>query len=97
MTSIFAPTPLPTQGLEAASAPWEKFDWPADTQKRIYGDWGKFYFLRREHTAHRCFNSALELDNTDYKNLFARARIQRKTAGIESALKDARRASSKFC
>lgn len=97
MASIFAPTPLPTQGLAAATAPWENFDWPAEIQKRIYRDWGKFHLLRRGNTALRCFNSAMELDNTDYKTLFARARLQRKTATIEKALNDARRASSKFC
>lgn len=96
MTSIFGPVPN-SSGIPAAINAWEKFDWPTDVQKKIYSDWGTYYFLRRENTAQRCYNYALELDGSDYMTLFARSRVQRKTASIEGALKDARRAASKIC
>lgn len=95
MASIFGPVPN-SSGVPAAVNVWDKFDWPLDIQKKIYSDWGTYYFLRRENTAQRCYNSALELDSSIYMTLFARSRVQRKTASIEGALQDARKAASKF-
>lgn len=89
-------TGAPQSGIQEAIPVWEKIDWSPEVEQGIYKDWGKYYSRRRrESISMNYYDKALKLSPNDHATLYHRSQSRRKTARIESALKDSREAQSK--
>ncbi|XP_030571073.1 uncharacterized protein LOC115770100 isoform X1 [Drosophila novamexicana] len=86
-------TGAPQSGIQEAIPVWEKIDWSPEVEQGIYKDWGKYYSRRRrESISMNYYDKALKLSPNDHATLYHRSQSRRKTARIESALKDSREA-----